>query len=151
MHWADLDLSDDELAGLIRGLDLAIAGLAEERLSRLAATVQHAARRIAASGIWGVDFRTFWDEYSYEVQEGPTPELRPAFEKTIHPLLTTALDRLTESEAALISYAVCLEDPASDTSDWIEHVPFVAPEALLNGLKDKVDTLAMDRDLSRFL
>jgi hypothetical protein len=87
------------------------------RLSALARTTIWHLRRIPASGIWGDDyaFRTLWDEFCHEVQEGPfdmpATDLSPwslssAFEMTIRPFVDELLEKLSRAEAVLLTLYV---------------------------------------------
>lgn len=151
MNWFEAGLSTAERDALLDCLEKAILSFADERIGSLAGSVQHELQKIPASGVWGMGFKSVWDEYCYEVQEGPTPQLRGAFEATVDPMLDYALSRLPDTEAVLISFAADASDPSSEPRDWIGGDPTIAPDIMRRLLRESLDSLAIDRDLGRFL
>ena len=64
--------------------------MAASRFEAYARKVIYRLQRIKASGIFGDDFnhKTGWDEYCYEVQQGPHTLLEQAWDHQIGTLLT---------------------------------------------------------------
>ncbi|MBO82397.1 MAG: hypothetical protein CL801_13400 [Citromicrobium sp.] len=110
----------------------------DTRIQSLARKVIHAMQRMAASGIFGDDYRSksVWDEYCHEAQEGPHPMLEAAFDQTVDPMIAWHIDQLDQSERQLLEIA--LADGAEEWGDIA-----VAVRKSLQGI-------AIDRDLSKF-
>ena len=110
----------------------------DTRIRALARKVIHAMQRMPASGIFGDDhrFKSVWDEYCREVQEGPHPILEAAFDQTVAPMIAFQVDQLDHSERQLLEIA--LADGAEARGDIA-----VAVRKSLQGI-------AIDRDLSKF-
>ena len=91
-----------------------------------------------ASGIFGGDYRfkSVWDEYCREVQEGPHPMLEAAFDQTVDPMIARRIDQLDQSERQLLEIA--LADGANDLGD------------IATAVRKSLLSIAMDRDLSKF-
>ena len=111
----------------------------DTRIQSLARKVIHAMQRMAASGIFGDDYRfkSVWDEYCLEAQEGPHPMLEAAFDQTVDPMIAWHIDQLDQSERQLLEIA--LADGAEEWGDIA-----VAVRKSLQGI-------AIDRDLSKFV
>ena len=110
----------------------------DTRIQALARKVIHGLQRMPASGIFGDDYRfkSVWDEYCREVQEGPHPMLEAAFDQTVDPMIVWHIDQLDHSECQLLEIA--LADGADD--------PGNIPMAVRKSLQG----IAIDRDLSKF-
>lgn len=111
----------------------------DARIQALARKVIHAMQRMGASGIFGDDYRfkTVWDEYCREVQEGPHPMLEAAFDQTVDPMIAWQVDQLDTAERQLLEIAV-----AESPEEWGDIA--VAVRKSLQGI-------AIDRDLSKFV
>lgn len=143
------NLDSDEMARLLGSVEHVIVEYAEERVPPLARSVRLQLSKMKASGAWAIAFKTVWDEYCYEIQEGPTP-LRSAFDLTVNPYLDQALARLSGPEATLVSFAAKVGDPSVDLGDTVNCGLGVAPDDLRQLLRHALDELAINRALDRF-
>lgn len=109
----------------------------DARIQALARKVIHAMQRMPASGIFGDDYRfkSVWDEYCREVQEGPHPMLEAAFYQTVDPMIAWQVDRLEQSERQLLEIAL-----AEDAEEWGD---------ILMAVRKSLQGIAIDRDLSK--
>lgn len=110
----------------------------DTRTRALARKVIHALMRMPASGIFEDDYRfkSVWDEYCYEVQEGPHPMLEAAFDLTVDPLIAWQVDQLDQSERQLLEIA--LADDADESNNIIAAV------------RISLCGIAINRDLRKF-
>jgi len=67
----------------------AVLDYGEKEVARLAGRIVWQLRRLPAVGLYsdGLDHRTVWDEYCYEVQHGPHGHLPRAWDETLAPLI----------------------------------------------------------------
>ena len=110
---------------------------AGERAEAMARQVVHRLQRTPASGIFGDDFRyrTLWDEYCHERQQGPHPGLEYAWNATIGPYVGACIDNLSPGERDLLELAV------SDHPGQIGDISGAVTNAL--------ERIAGNRDLTR--
>lgn len=110
----------------------------DTRIQALARKVIHGLQRMPASGIFGDDYRfkSVWDEYCREVQEGPHPMLEGAFDQTVDPMLAWQVEHLDQSERQLLEIA--LAEGA------------VEPGDIAMAVRMSLRGIAINRDLSKF-
>lgn len=98
----------------------------------------HGLQRMPASGIFGDDYRfkTVWDEYCREVQEGPHPTLEAAFDQTVDPMIAGHVDQLDHTERDLLEIAL-----AEGAEEWGD---------IATAVRKSLQGIAIDRDLSKF-
>ena len=110
----------------------------DTRIQALTRKVIHGLQRMPASGIFGDDyrFRSVWDEYCREVQEGPHPMLEAAFDQTVDPMITWQIDRLDHSERELTE--IILAEGAEEWGD------------IATSVRKSLRGIAVDCDLSKF-
>ncbi|MEE4201717.1 hypothetical protein [Erythrobacter sp.] len=111
----------------------------DTRIQALARKVIHAMQRMPASGIFGDDYRfkTVWDEYCREAQEGPHPMLEAAFDQTVDPMIAWHIEQLNHSERQLLEIAL-----AEGAEEWGD---------IAMAVRRSLQGIAIDRDLSKFL
>ncbi len=111
---------------------------ADTRIQALTRKVIHGLQRMPASGIFGDDYRfkSVWDEYCREAQEGPHPMLEAAFEQTVPPMIAFQVDQLDHSERQLLEIAL------SEGAD--------EPGNIAVAVRKSLQGIAIDRDLSKF-
>lgn len=75
-------------------------------LTLAARRVVYRLRRMKASGIYGDDHghHNCWDEFCYEVENGPTSALEWAWDATVQPLISDVVNRLPEHVALFLSW-----------------------------------------------
>lgn len=127
-------MSDD----LDSALSKATWRVSDTRIQALARKVIHAMQRMPASGIFGDDYRfkSVWDEYCREVQEGPHPMLGAAFDQTVDPMIAGQVDQVEHSERRLLEIAL-----AEGAEEWGD---------IATGVRKSLRGIAIDRDLSKF-
>lgn len=108
------------------------------RIQALARKVMHGLQRMPAGGIFGDDYRfkSFWDEYSREVQEGPHLMRAAAFDQTVHPMIAWQVNRPDQSESQLREIAL-----AEGAEEW---------GAFAMAVRKSLQGIAIGRDLSKF-
>ena len=110
----------------------------DTRIRALARKAIHAMQRMPASGIFGDDypFKSVWDEYCREVQEGSHPTLEAAFDQTVDPMIAWHIDQLDHSERQLLEIAF-----AEGAEEWGD---------IATAVRKSLQGIAIDRDLSKF-
>ena len=85
----------------------ALDGFAEHEYQTVARKLRYTLRRCPPSYIYGEDFcpRHLWDEYCFEVREGPTPQLEWSWDHTIQPHIAHRIDQLPSEVAVLLTIA----------------------------------------------
>ena len=112
-------------------LHRAVRAYSRARLLKVARLAKHRMQRWPASGIFGGDeHERLWHEYRYEVENGPTPMLESAWEKTIHDFVGGALLTLIPDEAVLCSIGASW-DMDGDEAD-LANEPAIFGDALKN-------------------
>lgn len=141
--------SDDVWLAILEGTHKVVRNWAEEELERLARKVVYHMQRQSASGIWGDDYayKSLWDEFCHEVQEGPTSLLESAWDQTLHDSLEAIQLRLPRETMTLLSAFAAWE---LDEPDAAEIIGSIWPDGLARVLKHRVSALAASRDLDRF-
>jgi hypothetical protein len=121
---------------------LAYAVLARKVVFRL--------QRIGASNIFGDDYhhKTVWDEYCYEVQNGPSL-FNDELDSILGPILDSVMKRVPPQEAALLTIGA-VWDLIEHGTEWVGTNPVIAPELIHQNLASVVAKLAGARDMSRF-
>jgi hypothetical protein len=119
----------------------AIWRYAAERFDSIASGIEQKLRKLDASGIYGDDHEhnTLWDEYRYEVQEGPHELLEHAWDVTLHPFFNEAIEMLSESEKALLYLA---SDEADELDEDAENSPSWNEDSLREELARALTDLA---------
>lgn len=112
----------------------------------LARRVIHQLQRMPASGIFGDDFRyrSIWDEWCHEVQEGPHELLEDAWDDAVLPFIDATLESVpAHVEALLTVYSTgqVPQEPGSGSqlAVWGEDLQGV--------LREKLERMAMNREL----
>ena len=102
-HERDDELFDPFISAALR----ALTGFADREYRSLALNLRYELRRHRPSFVYGEDFRPrhLWNEYCYEVQEGPTPQLEWSWENTIQPYVTHRIEQLPSELAVLLTIA----------------------------------------------
>lgn len=110
----------------------------DTRIQALARKVIHGLQRMPASGIFGNDYRfkSVWDEYCREVQEGQHPTLEAAFNQAVDPMIGWQVDQLDHSERHLLEIAL------SEEAD--------EPGNIAVAVRKSLQGIAIDRDLGKF-
>ena len=117
---------------------------ARERNRALARKIVHFFQREKATGIYGGDLRTQWDEICHEWQEGGDEGIRDEWVATITPHLDRVLGALPHSEQLLLSAAAL--DEADDYGGGNGEIS-VVPDLMRGAVMNALVRLAMARTL----
>lgn len=125
----------------------AVIGFVTARYNELARKVVVRLQRIKATGVYGDDysFRTVWDEFCHEQQEGPTELLTEAWYLTVNPIFDDVVKAIPSHEAALLTVSAVWNSDEPENADL-----GIRPDLIQARLEQTVAGLAGDRDMSRF-
>ena len=133
-------MQEDEWQTVLSVTHSAVLDFGTMEFEALVRKAVHCMQRISASGIFGDDYlyKSLWDEYCHEVQEGPHDHLEWAFEQTLDPLLDGIVEKLPRHIAALLSIAAVWDLDEEDSANivgavWLDGIKTV----LLSGLSEK--------------
>jgi hypothetical protein len=128
--------------------DAVLAFARAEWPSLVRKAVHHLQRR-AATGLYGDYYRykTLWDEFCHEVQNGPTPLLDGAWDRTVDEILVSILDALPQHVAALLTIDAIMESDAREQSSLAGSV---FQDELLRVLRNELRLIAGGRSLAKF-
>lgn len=129
----------------------AISRFAREKNIALARSVRQELRRHCPTGIFGDDHNHshLWDEYCFEVQHGPTPELERAWKDHIQPFVAHRLSGLSEIEADLLSVAAEWSFETIDRLDGSARRDDLISQEIWGALRDLADDDAKRRAPTR--
>jgi hypothetical protein len=101
---------------------------------------------VVASGIYGDDYgyKSLWDEYCHEVQEGPVDLLDDAWNLTLDNVMDDVIERIPHQVAVLLSIFAAWD---LDEDDEVAIVGSVWPEGLKRVLQTRLAERAGQRDL----
>jgi hypothetical protein len=127
----------------------AIRIYSKTRFTALAREVAVQLGQIEATGIFGDDFkyRTLWDEYCHEIQEGPHGPLKFAFDTTVVPIVQGIVEAIDNPEAILLTIGARWH---LDEDQGTDGEVVATPDQIRRNLEDAIETLAMSRDMSEF-
>ncbi len=114
-----------------------VRAYARIELRALARKVIHRLQRIKASAIFGDDYiyKTLWDEYCHEVQQGPHDMLEYAWGLTIPPFLDDVIERIPSHAAVLLSifaaWELCEDEARIVGSIWPDGIQRVLQSRLV--------------------
>jgi len=120
----------------------AVGAYGQAEFERLARRVIHHLQRMPASGIFGDDFhyRSIWDEWCHEVQEGPHELLEHAMDDTILPLINKILESVpAHVEALFLIYVAGRAPRGQGTAAREGHLQDV--------LRRELEQMAINRDI----
>jgi hypothetical protein len=132
----------------------AVRAYARREFAALIPKVIYRLQRLPATGVYGDDyaFKTLWDEYCYEIQEGPFDlpgVLSPAgaWDHTIPAFLDDVIERIPHHQAILLSVFAAWELEVNDEkligSLWLDGIRQV--------LRSRLAEKAGERRLYRFV
>lgn len=133
--------NEDRLADL-EAVYEAVRTYGQAEFERLARRVIHHLQRMPASGIFGDDFhyRSIWDEWCHEVQEGPHELLEHAMDDAILPLIKATLESVPAHVKALFVIYVTGQAPRlQGTAAREGHLKDV--------LRRELEQMAINRDI----
>ena len=99
-------------------------------------------QRLNAVGLYGGDyiFKTLWDEYCHEVQEGPHDDLQQyGWDDILGRVMDDVVSRIPKHAAVLLTIYAADEDP--------KLVGGVSPDDLKQVLRDQLERQAINRNL----
>ena len=111
------------------------------RVGAIADRVKQSLAERAASGVYGADEHwTLWDEYRYEVQEGPTPTLDGAWDFDLLQIVQSLVRKLPKPDAVLCSVAMSFMMDG-DEAGLLEE-PSVYEDAIIWGVRQRLYQMA---------
>lgn len=141
---------------MLDGTHKAVCAYVRVEIGILARKVIYRLQRFPASGIYGDDYRykSLWDEYCHEVQEGPDDMPGPmdtspadAWQQTISPFIDDVVDNVPQHSAVLLSIAAAWE---LDDEVHEQLVGAIDPDGIRKLVQDRIDERAGERSLQRF-
>lgn len=116
-------------------------------LKPLARSLRHRLMNIEATGIYGDDhgFRSLWDEFCFEAQEGEIEALSDAWTDALFGPCEEIFQILPQHIAELLSWSLWAE--SHDEQDNYE-AQFVDKGSIIDAIIEAAGALAIDRDLT---
>lgn len=125
----------------------AVRKYARTEIQALTRKVIFRLQRIPASGIFGDEYayKSLWDEYCYEMQQGPHEILDYAWDQTLEQILGGIVDSVPKCSAVLLSIYAAWDldeedDPALIGTVW--------PDGMKQVIKNQLSKQASDRSLN---
>ena len=107
-------MSNEHELRVCEATQAAVRKYARTEIQALTRKVIFRLQRISASSIFGDEYayKSLWDEYCHEVQQGPHDELSYAWDQTLEPIIKEIVDRVPKHSAVLLSqfYALDLDE-----------------------------------------
>ena len=122
----------------------ALLSYSEVQLLSLVRRVVFRLQRLDATGLFGdqLRFKSLWDEYCYEVQNGPHQILETAWEHTLEGIIDEVVRRIPEHEARVLTVFATLEfSVIDDGTIWRDGIRDV--------VQSELRATAAKRDLRR--
>lgn len=131
---------------LTQRISQAVRSYARIEIEGLTRRAIHRLQRIEASGIYGdgYAFKSLWDEWCHEKQEGPHDLLDSAWEQTLSPIVDELLDSIPHHAAVLLSVYAAWELGVEDDTTLIGSF---WPEGIRQVFRDRLDREAGGRRL----
>jgi len=148
-------MSEDDWMRLLESTHEAVCDFARTEFAALARKAIHRLQRIPASGIFGDDYiyKTLWDEYCHEIQEGSHELLECAWEQSLETVLDAVVENIPGHSAVLLSVFAAWDldeqdDPALIGAVWPAGIKRVLHEGISEhaGMRN-LDHLGPWRDL----
>lgn len=139
-------MSDENWQLVLENTHDAVRTFARAEFAALSRKAIHRLQRIEASGIYGDDYvyKSLWDEYCHEVQEGPHDLLVCAWDLTLENVMNDVIERIPRQVAVLLSIFAAWD---LDEEDEVDLVGSVWPEGLKRVLQIRIAQWAGQRDL----
>ena len=117
-------------------------------LEYLGRSLRHRLMNIQATGIYGeyYGFRSLWDEFCYEQQEGPTSQLLDAWDNALLWPSEDVFDKIPQHVRELLSWSLSEEEEKYHSAGFDEH--FVDKDLITRAIIQAAAQVAIDRDLS---
>ena len=139
-------MTDDQWREYLDEVHDAVLKYGEVEFQGLVRRAIYRLQRFPASGVYGDAFayKTLWDEWCHEVQEGPHYLLESAWDHTLSTFLKDVIDRVPAHARELLSKYAQWE--LSLGSGWeLENLPEL--EGTLRLLRNRVSDVAGSRDI----
>ena len=139
-------MTDDEWHEYLDEAHNAVLKYGEVEFQGLVRRAIYCLQRFPASGIYGDGFayKTLWDEWCHEVQEGPHDLLESAWDHTLSTFLKGVIDRIpAHARELLCKYAQW--ELSLGSGRELEDLP--ESESVLELLRDRVSETAGNRNI----
>lgn len=130
------------------GLRRVILDCAYLRLELIARQVREVFRHRPASGAYGIEEHTSaWDEYRYEVGEGPTPTLDSSWDVDLYQIINPFVGDLMQADAVLCSVAMSFMMDGDEAG--LTEEPAVYKDAIVWGIRQQLYELADEENFRK--
>lgn len=142
-------MPDDAWDEIFESTHKAVRVFARIEIEALSRRVIHRLQRRHLTGIFGDDYiyKTLWDEYCHEVQEGPHDALESAWELTIGQIVDHVIENIPHHVAVLLSIFAAWELCDADEPEFVGSI---WPDGLKRVLLGQLAEDAGARNLHRF-
>ena len=141
-------MTDDEWHEYLEDTHKAVQKYGKVEFEGLVRRAIYRLQRFPASGIYGngLGYKTLWDEWCHEVQEGPHGLLESAWNHTLLPILEDVIGRVPQHARVLLAeyarWKLSVDSGQEPTN-------FPDAESLLDLLRQRVSEVAINRDIDR--
>jgi hypothetical protein len=132
---------------MLEEMHQAVVRFASDELDALSRKVILGLQRLKASDIYGDDykFKTIWDEYCHDVQQGPFEALESAWDQTIDPFIDHSIGRMRPRFGVLVSIGADYEGSSpNETTVSFNH------DQVSIAVRARIDQAASRRRMDRF-
>ena len=139
-----MNSSENEIQDELETLGRAVRTFARFEIQALARKAIYRLQRLPATGVYGVPgFKTLWDEFCYDSQNGPfDDQIVYAWEHTLGEFLGELSGRIPAHLAPLLSNYAAWELDEAVSGDWTE--------GLKDVIRKQLTIYATHRPLGRF-
>jgi len=133
-------MANDDWHLVLESTHEAVRIFARIEVEALTRKVIHRLQRVHSSGIFGDDYiyKTLWDEYCHEAQNGPHELLENAWEMTIATVLDDVVEQVPRHSAVLLSIHAAWELDEHDAAKMLGSVwPDGIKRLVQDGLGEK--------------
>ena len=137
---------DEDWHSVLEGTHAAVRAFARIEIEALTRKVIHSLQRLRSSGIFGDDYlyKSLWDEYCHEVQDGPHAMLEGASNLNIDPFLDHVVEQVPHHVGVLLTIYAAWE---LDEHDDANLVGPVWPDVIKRLVRDSLAKKAGMRSL----
>ena len=139
-------MTDDEWFEYLNNTHGAVLKFGKNEIQGLVRRAIYRLQRVDASGIYGdaYTYKTLWDEWCHEAQEGPHDLLEEAWNHTLSTYLKDVIDRIPPHTCVLLSKYAQWELGLSFGSELMD---LPETESILELLRNRVSNVAGSRSI----
>ena len=142
-------MTGDEWYEYLNDIHEAVLKYGEVEFGSLVRSAIYRLQRVAASGIYGDDFtyRSLWDEWCHEVQEGPHELLEWAWDNTLSTVLMDVIDRVPQ-QARVLLFKYAQWELSLDSGQNVRDL--ADTNSILQLLRNRINHVASIRNIDQF-